>query len=150
MKKKVIATSAVLGLAALVLGGGTLAYFTDHDEITNRFTVGKVEIELIESQLHRANAGVANGSTSDSLLWTPGINKAGTQDNTSSVRMVTLFGLETISQISRFSTILQITNTTMIATSLSMLRTWFQARVFVRLHTSLTKVPLMLMFALKF
>ena len=86
MKKKVIATSAVLGLAALVLGGGTLAYFTDHDEITNRFTVGKVEIELIESQLHRANAGVANGSTSDSLLWTPGINKAGTQDNTSSVK----------------------------------------------------------------
>ena len=29
MKKKVIATSAVLGLAALILGGGTLAYFTD-------------------------------------------------------------------------------------------------------------------------
>lgn len=86
MKKKVIATSAVLGLAALVLGGGTLAYFTDHKEIENHFTVGKVEIELIESQLHRTNAGVANGSTSDSLLWTPGINKAGTQDNTSSVK----------------------------------------------------------------
>ena len=86
MKKKVIAASAVLGLAALVLGGGTLAYFTGHDEITNHFTVGKVEIELIESQLHRVNAGVANGSTSDSLLWTPGINKAGTQDNTSSVK----------------------------------------------------------------
>ena len=40
MKKKVIATSAVLGLAALVLGGGTLAYFTDSKEITNNFTVG--------------------------------------------------------------------------------------------------------------
>lgn len=87
MKKKVIATSAVLGLAALVLGGGTLAYFTDSKEIPNNFTVGNVEIELIESQLHRANAGVANGSsTSDSLLWTPGINKAGTRDNTSSVK----------------------------------------------------------------
>lgn len=86
MKKKVIATSAVLGLAALVLGGGTLAYFTDQKVAKNHFTVGKVEIELIESQLHRANAGVANGSTSDSLLWTPGINKAGTQDNTSSVK----------------------------------------------------------------
>ena len=74
MKKKVIATSAVLGLAALVLGGGTLAYFTDQKVAKNHFTVGNVEIELIESQLHRANAGVANGSTSDSLLWTPGIN----------------------------------------------------------------------------
>ena len=86
MKKKVIATSAVLGLAALVLGGGTLAYFTDSKEITNNFTVGNVEIKLIESQLHRSNAGVANGSTSDNPLWTPGINKAGTQDNTSSVK----------------------------------------------------------------
>ena len=86
MKKKVIATSAVLGLAALVLGSGTLAYFTDSKEITNNFTVGNVKIELIESQLHRANAGVANDSTSDSLLWTPGIDKAGTPENTSSVK----------------------------------------------------------------
>lgn len=86
MKKKVIATSAVLGLAALVLGSGTLAYFTDSKEITNNFTVGNVKIKLIESQLHRANAGVANGATSNSSLWTPGINKAGTPENTSSVK----------------------------------------------------------------
>ena len=82
MKKKVIATSAVLGIAALVLGGGTLAYFTDSKEITNNFTVGNVKIELIESQLHRANAGVA----SDSLLWTPGINMTGTPEDTSGVK----------------------------------------------------------------
>lgn len=86
MKKKVIATSAVLGLAALVLGGGTLAYFTDSKEIPNNFTVGNVEIELIESQLHRANAGVANGSTSDKLLWTPGIDMTGTPEDTSGVK----------------------------------------------------------------
>ena len=86
MKKKVIATSAVLGLAALVLGGGTLAYFTDSKEITNNFTVGNVKIELIESQLHRVNAGVANGSTRDSLLWTPGIDMTGTPENTSGVK----------------------------------------------------------------
>ena len=86
MKKKVIATSAVLGLAALVLGGGTLAYFTDSKEITNNFTVGNVEIELIESQLHRANAGVANDSTSDSLLWTPDIDMTGTPEDTSGVK----------------------------------------------------------------
>lgn len=70
MKKKVIATSAVLGLAALALGGGTLAYFTDSKEITNTFTVGNVKIDLIESQLHRVNAGVPNDKTSTSLLWT--------------------------------------------------------------------------------
>ena len=86
MKKKVIATSEVLGIAALVLGGGTLAYFTDSKEITNNFTVGNVKIELIESQLHRANAGVANDSTSDSLLWTPGINMTGTPEDTSGVK----------------------------------------------------------------
>lgn len=81
MKKKVIATSAVLGLAALVLGGGTLAYFTDHDEIENHFTVGKVEIELIESQLHRTNAG----DDSTKPIWTPGIDKKGDATNTSGV-----------------------------------------------------------------
>ena len=86
MKKKVIATSAVLGIAALVLGGGTLAYFTDSKEITNNFTVGNVKIELIESQLHRANAGVANDSTSDSLLWTPDIDMTGTPEDTSGVK----------------------------------------------------------------
>lgn len=86
MKKKVIATSAVLGLAALALGGGTLAYFTDSKEITNNFTVGNVEIELIESQLHRANAGVANDSTSDNPLWTPGIDMTGTPEDTSGVK----------------------------------------------------------------
>ena len=85
MKKKVIATSAVLGLAALVLGSGTLAYFTDHKEVENHFTVGNVEIELIESQLHRVNAGVANGATSTSTLWTPGIDKKGDATNTSGV-----------------------------------------------------------------
>lgn len=85
MKKKVIAASAVLGLAALVLGGGTLAYFTDQKAITNHFTVGKVEIELIESQLHRTNAGVANGTTSTSPIWTPGIDKKGDATNTSGV-----------------------------------------------------------------
>ena len=81
MKKKVIATSAVLGLAALVLGGGTLAYFTDQKVAKNHFTVGKVEIELIESQLHRANAG----DKSTSPLWTPGIKMQGDATNTSGV-----------------------------------------------------------------
>ena len=70
MKKKTIlvAAIAVMLVAALVVGG-TLAYFTDTDNKTNTFTVGNVSIELLESTLHRENAGVANNQTSDSELW---------------------------------------------------------------------------------
>ncbi|MCR5572542.1 MAG: SipW-dependent-type signal peptide-containing protein [Candidatus Saccharibacteria bacterium] len=50
-KKKVLAVSAVLGIAALALSAGTLAYFTDKtDAITNTFTVGKVDIDLTEPE----------------------------------------------------------------------------------------------------
>ena len=35
MKKQILAVSAVLGIAALVLSAGTLAYFTDKDTKTN-------------------------------------------------------------------------------------------------------------------
>lgn len=50
MKKKILAISAVLGIAALVLSMGTLAYFTDTEKATNTFTVGNVNIELHEEQ----------------------------------------------------------------------------------------------------
>jgi len=48
MKKQILAVSAVLGIAALVLSAGTLAYFTDKDTKTNTFTLGKVDITLKE------------------------------------------------------------------------------------------------------
>lgn len=58
MKKKTIlvAAIAVMLVAALVVGG-TLAYFTDTKSADNTFTVGNVSIELLESSLHRENAG---------------------------------------------------------------------------------------------
>jgi len=70
MKKQILAVSAVLGIAALALGAGTLAYFTDQKSATNTFTVGNVKIELLESQLHRVNAGVnpANCNTKTTEL----------------------------------------------------------------------------------
>lgn len=56
-KKSII--SVCLVVAMLVLGVmGTLAYLTDYDEEVNTFTLGNVSIDLIESQLHRVNAGV--------------------------------------------------------------------------------------------
>ena len=82
MKKKTIlvAAIAVMLVAALVVGG-TLAYFTDKDNATNTFTVGNVKIDLLESSLHRENAGIANGATSDSELWS-NVEKLGS-NNTS-------------------------------------------------------------------
>ena len=60
MKKKTIlvAAIAVMLVAALVVGG-TLAYFTDTKSADNTFTVGNVKIDLLESSLHRENAGSA-------------------------------------------------------------------------------------------
>ena len=69
MKKKILALCLVVALAVTAVVGGTLAYFTDKDAETNTFTVGNVKIDLLESSLHRENAGVANGATSDSELW---------------------------------------------------------------------------------
>ena len=68
MKKKIVSLALVVALIAIA-AMGTLAYFTDEDAETNTFTVGNVQIDLIESQLHRVNAGVPNGTESDSPLW---------------------------------------------------------------------------------
>ena len=57
-RKVVLSTAAVLGASALV-AGGTIAYFTDQESKTNNFTVGDVEIQMYESQLHRENSGRA-------------------------------------------------------------------------------------------
>lgn len=69
MKKKITAICLCVALLAIAIVGATLAYFTDNDSAKNTFTVGNVKIDLLESSLHRENAGVANGATSDSELW---------------------------------------------------------------------------------
>lgn len=48
MKKKILTLCLVLALFAAAMIGGTLAYFTDTDNKTNTFTVGKVDITLTE------------------------------------------------------------------------------------------------------
>ena len=69
MKKKITAICLCVALLAIAIVGATLAYFTDTKAATNTFTVGNVKIDLLESSLHRENAGVANGETSTSELW---------------------------------------------------------------------------------
>ena len=69
MKKKLTVIFLCVALAAIAIVGASLAYFTDTESVTNTFTVGDVKIDLLESSLHRENAGVANGATSTSELW---------------------------------------------------------------------------------
>ena len=76
-KKRFVAILLCMTLVALAAIGATFAYLTSTDSVTNTFTVGNVKIDLIESSLHRENAGVANGATSDSELWS-NVNKEGT------------------------------------------------------------------------
>lgn len=48
-KRKLLMLAASLCLVAILVAGGTLAYFTDADAATNVFTVGYVEIDLQET-----------------------------------------------------------------------------------------------------
>lgn len=50
MKKKITAICLCVALLAIAIVGATLAYFTDTDKATNTFTVGNVDIQLIEQQ----------------------------------------------------------------------------------------------------
>ncbi len=48
LKQRMIKIAAVCGVAGIVVLGGTTAYLTDYDSAVNEFTVGKVEIDLLE------------------------------------------------------------------------------------------------------
>lgn len=48
MKKKVLALIMLVVILAVAATGATLAYFTDTDEATNVFTVGDIEVEIVE------------------------------------------------------------------------------------------------------
>ena len=88
MKKKSILMAAIaVMLVAVLVVGGTLAYFTDTKSATNTFTMGNVKIELLESQYHRVNAGQGNatGKTeplSGGYLWAANVDMQGTSENT--------------------------------------------------------------------
>lgn len=86
-KQKVLAVAGILGISALVLSAGTLAYFTDTDTETNTFTIGNVKIDLIESQYHRVNAGRGNATgaiepTVGGYLWAANVDLQGSTANT--------------------------------------------------------------------
>ena len=90
MKKKILSLCLVLAMAAIAVVGGTMAYFTDKDTETNTFTVGNVEIDLIESQYHRVNAGKGYTTEAEPIiggyLWASGVELQGTKDNTPDIK----------------------------------------------------------------
>lgn len=47
-KRKILLLVALLSMVAILGVGGTLAYFTAEDDVTNTFTVGNVKIKLTE------------------------------------------------------------------------------------------------------
>ncbi len=85
MMKKLMAMCLVVVLAAIAVTGVTMAYFTAADEETNTFTVGNVDIDLIESTLHRVNAGAGLVESTDNILVTPGVALEGTSENSPTV-----------------------------------------------------------------
>lgn len=65
--KKIVAIVLAMALVAVAAVGATMAYLTDTKTVTNTFTIGNVKIELLESSLHRENAGYPNGTRKDQL-----------------------------------------------------------------------------------
>lgn len=63
MKKKIVAICLCVALAAVAVVGASLAYFTDSKNATNTFTVGNVDIKLIETTYHREGNDNSNDTS---------------------------------------------------------------------------------------
>lgn len=80
MKKKILSICLVVALLATAIAGATLAYFTDTDKEDNTFTVGGVQIELIEQQ--RNEEGTALEDFEQEKILMPIVGSAqGEQDD---------------------------------------------------------------------
>ncbi len=78
MKKKIISICLVAIIAVMAIAGASLAYFTDTDKKENVFTVGNVDITLVESKWDASKVGnVVPGYTYDK---DPVVNNVGSTD----------------------------------------------------------------------
>ena len=55
MKRKLMTSALIIAMLAVLVAGASLAYFTDTDTADNTFTVGNVDISLIEQELGDKN-----------------------------------------------------------------------------------------------
>lgn len=58
MKKKILSVCLVAVIAIMAIAGATLAYLTDTDKADNVFTIGNVQIELVEQQRNDEGTGL--------------------------------------------------------------------------------------------
>lgn len=65
LRKKLMAAGLVVCMAATIIGGATLAYFTDQKEAKNTFSVGNVSITLTEPNWDEETAKLIPGRTID-------------------------------------------------------------------------------------
>ena len=75
MSKKILALCLVVVLAVTAVTGATLAYFTDTDKETNTFTMGNVEIDLVED--YDQNSVLAPGLDINKDVW---VENKGTEE----------------------------------------------------------------------
>lgn len=67
-KKRVLSIALVVALVAALVAGGTMAYFTDKDVADNVFTVGNVDIQLIENFQQNSKLVPCTGSAQDGSI----------------------------------------------------------------------------------
>lgn len=79
-KKKILVLAVSVALIAILAIGGSLAYFTDTDSATNTFTVGNVDIALIEQQVNEAGTALENFTQNQVLMPIVG-SAQGEKDN---------------------------------------------------------------------
>lgn len=65
MKKKILALSMCIALAAIAIVGASLAYFTDTKKAENTFTMGNVKITLDETNINDPNGERVTSNTYD-------------------------------------------------------------------------------------
>ena len=81
MKKRIVTIALVVALMATAIGG-TLAYFTDTDSEKNTFTVGKVDIEV--SETNKINGVEVTGNAFENVMPGTEITKTAVVTNNSS------------------------------------------------------------------
>ena len=69
MKKRTLALILALVLVFGAAVGGTIAYLTSNDSVTNTFTVGKVDITLDEAQVNEYGAAVTPAARVDANTY---------------------------------------------------------------------------------
>lgn len=68
MKKKILSICLVSVIAIMAIAGATLAYLTDTDKADNVFTIGNVQIELVEQQRNDEGTGLETFEDNKVLL----------------------------------------------------------------------------------